>query len=150
MPGTWVCKCWITVEAGQEQNSGNVAFTCLLWFLQSTLGLCALSHGRSHMEEGSAWHAGDWCLSMRVVVGWCTLDSFAFIWSIWGPLIGKVKNNIKWVLNWDREKDTGSYSLSFLHFWLTAVFGLWPHWQHYVMKCLVDFRGLCCWGTPPI
>lgn len=38
------CSNMVMVEAGQELNKENIAFTCLLWVLKTFSGLCILSH----------------------------------------------------------------------------------------------------------
>lgn len=98
------------------------------------------------LTDASKWA----CSSGVLYFGFLCLYPEHLVHISWGPLIGKVKitQNECWIGT--RKRLQGNIAcLLFPHFRLTTVFGLCLHWQHYVMKCLVDFWGLCYWGTPP-
>lgn len=71
----------VMVEAGQAQNNGNVTFTFLLWFLRTySLGFYVLSHRvKATLRKVLGDILSMMPLSVHVVAGSCTLDSFAFV-----------------------------------------------------------------------
>lgn len=148
-------KCLVMMEAGQELNNGNVAFTCLLLFLKHILRIVLLSHrggamsrkvlGNVLLTGASECACGNWVMYFEF---FC-LHPEPLVPFFWGPLIWKVKitHNEFWVGT--RKRIQGSIAcLLFLHFWTTATFDLVPALTALLNEVLSWFWDFCYWGSP--